>query len=165
MDEIKINIVEMKTNLMELKDELSNQMQETMNATRSMTTEMKEEIKEMTKKVTFGLALLAKGNIIVVEGSDGRSPLNSAEMFGRDARAWKPLPSTKRRRSAATSFFYENQAIVSGGYNGISSTDIMERMSVNEEPKEWSNFPAKLPSKCNGHASVIYQNRLIITGE
>ena len=163
---VRKEIDEMKTNLRELKYELINQMQRTLEEKmKGMRNEMAEivkiEMKKMTNQATFGPAT---EDIIVAGGRNGRTRLNSAEVFSWETRAWKQLPSMKQPRSAATSFLYENQVIVSGGYSGSSLFDSMEGMNVNEESQGWFNFPAKLPFKCSTHASVIYENRLIITG-
>ena len=164
MDDLKMNLVEMRDQLKKLTsktDQMQCILEEVMKEVKNMKPEQKEERKKVTKPASTSSS---GGDIVIVGGRDGTSDLNSAEMFSCSTRTWTSLPPMKQRRSGPSSFVYKSQLVVSGGRSGNSCTDGMERMNVNEEPKQWFNIPANLPFKCSGHRSVICQNRLIITG-
>ena len=70
-------------------------------------------------------------NIIVARGF-----LNdSVEMFNWRQRTWSPLQSMPKKREGATSFVYNNQIVVAGGYcAGSGYVDDMIRMNVDPLP-------------------------------
>ena len=97
-------------------------------------------------------------NIIVAGGSG-----NSVEMFNWIRRTWSQLQSIPKNRCRATSFVYNNQVVIAGG----SSGDDMIRMNVDPLPDlavHWSEFPVKLPAKLRFHSSVLYDDKLLVTG-
>ena len=88
-------------------------------------------------------------------------------MFSWNKRTWAPLPAIKKRRSTATSFVYENQIIVMGGFSGSivrTGLDDMEMMKIDQEPLQWVMFPAKLPAKFSGPKIVVHKDRLLVIG-
>ena len=99
---------------------------------------------------------------------NGFTSSSSVEKFSWKERAWAQLPSMKERRSEASSFVYKNQIFVAGGCTGSTGssgrTDTMEVLKIDEQPLKWTESPAKLPFKCNGHKTVVYQNNLIHIG-
>ena len=103
-------------------------------------------------------------NIIVAGGAEN----DSVEMFNWRQRIWSPLQSMPKRRYAATSFVYNNQIVIAGGYcNGFGFVDDMIRMNVDPQLDlsiHWSEFPVKLPSKVISHSSVLYDDKLMVTG-
>ena len=180
IDEVKTSLNEMKT---EVKDQLGmmrGQMQrnqeEMIQEVRRMTAEMKrmvnkqaneakEELKYV-KTIIEGPSLAnTRGNIVVAGGHDGNYPLNSVERFSWIKRTWEPLQSMKQRRDAASSFVYQQQMFVAGGYSGgLERLDSLESLNIDEKPGQWLDFDAKLPVKLYAHTNVVYQNRLIVTG-
>ena len=67
-------------------------------------------------------------------------------------------------RSEASSFFYESQMVVTGGFIGSGRTDSIERMNIQDRPGHWMDFPVNLPGKMCGHKVVCYEDRLIVIG-
>ena len=102
---------------------------------------------------------------IIVGGGYGS---DSVEMFNWRQRTWSPLQSMAKKRWAATSFVYNNQVVIAGGNCGGSGrVDDMIRMNVDSQPDlsiHWSEFPVKLPAKLASHSSVLYDDKLMVTG-
>ena len=190
IDDLKVNLAEMKINQAEMKE----QMKETKDQVKEMKEEMKKEMKEMKDQLIQLPASLKEDVIKEVRGVmvevmekfyhveqaihttvpvepikedivvAGGEHLSSAEMFSWNKRTWAPLPAMKERRSEATSFVYENQIIMAGGYNGGTGLDDMEMVKIDQEPLQWVKFPAKLPAKLTCHKTVVYKDRLFVVG-
>ena len=123
---------------------------------------MEGNIEENPRKVRNGPSG-DRENIIVAGGSDN----DSVEMFNWRQRTWSPLSSMATKRWATTSFVYNNQVIIAGGFRGGPYFDNMIRMNVDAYPDlsiHWSEYPVKLPSKMAFHSSVLYNDRLMVTG-
>ena len=103
-------------------------------------------------------------NIIVAGGSGS----DSVEMFNWRQRIWLPLQNMTKARWGATSFVYNNQVVIAGGYcAGSGYVDDMIRMNADSQPDlsiHWSEFPVKLPAKLSLHSSVLYDDKLMVTG-
>lgn len=167
MEDLKGNYEEMKEELEQVK-ELTKKMDLRQTAQekiiKEMRTMMVEMRQEMSKLTNQSPARLPKAHIVIAGGHDGSTYLNSAEMFNTTTKAWLSLPPMKERRLAPTSFAFKNNVIISGGFDGDSSTEGMERLSMSQQPKQWLDFPVKLPFKSNRHSCVVFQNRLLIAG-
>ena len=102
---------------------------------------------------------------IIVAGGSGH---DSVEMFNCRQKTWSPLQSMPKKRYGATSFVYNNQLVVAGGYcDGIRLVDNMIKMNVDPHPDlsiHWSDCPIKLPATLVHHSSVLYNNKLMVTG-
>ena len=103
-------------------------------------------------------------NIIVAGGAQK----NSVEMFNWRQRTWTPLQYMPKQREGATSFVYNNQIVVTGGYcAGSGYFDDMIRMNVDSQPDlsiHWRECHVKLPAKLAFHSSVLYNDKLMVTG-
>ena len=103
-------------------------------------------------------------NIIVAGGSGS----DSVEMFNWRQRIWLPLQNMTKARWGATSFVYNNQVVIAGGYcAGSGYVDDMIRMNADSQPDlsiHWSEFPVKLPAKLSLHSSVLYDDKLMVIG-
>ena len=104
-------------------------------------------------------------NIIVAGGAKN----DSVEMFNWRQRTWSPLQSMPKKRWRATSFVYNNQVVIAGGscdkWTGYVDNTI--RMNVDPHPDlsiHWSECPIKLPAKLVHHSSVLYNDKLMVTG-
>ena len=101
---------------------------------------------------------------IIVAGGIGK---DSVEMFNWRERTWSPLQSMPKMRRGATSFVYNNQVVIAGGCVESSYVDDMIKMNVDPHPDlstHWSECPVKLPTKMAYHSSVLYNNKLMVTG-
>ena len=111
-----------------------------------------------------------RGTIIVAGGAGN----DSVEMFNWRQRTWLPLQNMTKKRRAATSFVYNNQVVIAGGYCDEYFVDDvsgyfgdMIRMNVDPLPDlsmHWSECPVKLPAKLAYHSSVLYDDKLVVTG-
>ena len=102
---------------------------------------------------------------IIVAGGPGH---DSVEMFNWRQRTWSLLQSMPKKRHAATSFVYNNEVVIPGGYcGGAGFVDGMIKMNVYPHPDlltHWSECPVKLPCQLGCHTSVLYDDELMITG-
>ena len=90
-------------------------------------------------------------------------------MFNWRQRTWSPLQSIPKKRYGATSFVYNNQVVIAGGYCDGSGgfVDDMIGMNINPHPDlsvHWCECRMKLPSRLVYHSSVLYNDKLMVTG-
>jgi hypothetical protein len=122
---------------------------------------MEDKMEENTRKVR-NTASGDKENIIVAGGFG----TGSVEMFNWRQRTWSPLQSLAKQRWGATSFVFNNHVTIAGGFCSGRYVDMI-RMNINPNPDlsmHWSECPVKLPAKLARHSSVLYNDRLIVTG-
>ena len=108
---------------------------------------------------------LSDGEKNIIVAGDYRN--DSVEMFNWRQRTWSPLQSMPGKRYIATSFVYNNQVVIAGGYCDSRVVDDMIRMNVDPLPDlsiHWSVCPMKLPSKLAYHSSVLYDDKLMVAG-
>ena len=120
--------------------------------------EMKEENPRKVRNTASG----DKENIIVAGGFG----TDSVEMFNWCQRRWSPLQPLPKTRHGGTSFVFNNHVTITGGCCS-GYVEEMIRMNINPNPDlstHWSECPVKLPAKLAYHSSVLYNDRLIVTG-
>ena len=124
---------------------------------------MEDNIKENARKVRNAPSG-DKENIIVAGGWEN----DSVEMFNWRHRTWSPLKSMPTKRCGATSFVYNNQVVIAGGYcDGTGLVDNMIRMNVDlhsDLSTHWIDCVMKLPAKLEHHSCVLYNDKLMVTG-
>ena len=98
----------------------------------------------------------------------GGAAVNSVEMFNWLRRRWLPLQSMPENRHAATTFVYDDRMTIAGGWCDTSGrVESMIRINVDQQAdlsRYWSDCLAKLPAKLAFHNSVLYHDKLIVTG-
>ena len=163
MENVEKKMAHMKTDLERKLDAVNNEV-------KGLTTALVEAINEM-KHVLVKTDGKKEENARKVSGPSGdRENIivaggwrhNSVEMFNWRQRTWSPLQSMPNTRDGATSFIYNNQVVIAGG-----GRDYMIRMNVDPHPDlstHWSDCPMKLPAKLAYHSSVLYQDKLMVTG-
>ena len=133
------------------------------NLMKDVLVKMEDNMQENARKVRNALSG-DRENICVAGGVQN----DSVEMFNWSQRTWSPLQSMPKKRQAATSFVYGNQVVVAGGYcAGSGRVDNMIKINVDRNPDlatKWSECPAQLPAKLTLHSSVLYDDKLMITG-
>ena len=98
--------------------------------------------------------------IIVAGGHRSRS----AEIFEMTTRTWRPLPEMTEYRDEASSVLYEGHMFVTGGFNDrYEPLDSVEEINLAQQGR-WINSQFPLPRPFGGHASMVYQNRLLVMG-
>ena len=124
---------------------------------------MEDNIRENVRKVRNAPSGDSK-NIIVAGGVRN----DSVEMFNWRQRTWSPLQSMPKTRWGATSFVYNNQFVIAGGCcDWRTKLNDMIRMNVDPYPDlsiHWSECPGKLPAEMASPSSVLYNDKLMVTG-
>ena len=123
-----------------------------------------EDKKEENARKVANASTGERENIIVAGGF-----LNdSVEMFNWRKRTGSPLQSMPKKREGATSFVYNNQVIIAGGFcAGSGLVDDIVKINVDPHPDlstHWCECPVKLPTKMARHSSVLYNDKLMVTG-
>ena len=143
--------------------ELKTALVETFDQMKDVLIKMEGKIEENARKVR-NTPSGDRENIIVAGGEWN----DSVEMFNWRQRTWSPLQSMARKRNAATSFVYNNQVVIAGGHCADSGyVDDMITLNVDPQPDlsiHWSECPMKLPTKLAFHSSVLYDDKLMVTG-
>ena len=163
MENVETKMAHMKTNLEVKLDAVNIEVKGLRTALVEAFNEMKDVLVKIDGKKEDNARKVSgpsgdRENIIVAGGSGN----DSVEMFNWRQRTWSPLQSMSKKRSAATSFVYNNQVVIAGGW-----CDDMIRMNVDPHPDlstHWSDCPMKLPAKLAHHSSVLYQDKLMVTG-
>ena len=130
---------------------------ESFNEMKDVLVKMEDNIKENARKVRNAPSG-DRENIIVAGGSGN----DSVEIFNWRQRTWSPLQSMAKKRSGATSFVYNNQVVIAGGY-----CDDMITLNIDSLPDpsvHWSECPMKLPTKLSYHSSALCDDKLMVTG-
>ena len=163
MENVETKMVHMKTDLEGKLDAVNNEVKGLRTALVEAFNEMKDVLVKMDGKKEENARKVSgpsgdRENIIVAGGWGN----TSVEMFNWRQRTWSPLQSMPKQRSGATSFVYNNQVVIAGG-----ECDDMIRMNVGPHPDlstHWSDCPMKLPARLAFHSSVLYQDKLMVTG-
>ena len=138
VDEVKVMMNKMleKINIFELLQKLSSQSEVTLNT--------------------------AKQDILIAGGySRSRETSKSTEIYSWENNAWVEVSPMNDDHIGASSCFYEDQLFVVGG---DGSKNIETLNLTGDSPLRWVKFPGQLPSKCDDHQTVVYQQRIIHIG-
>ena len=167
---VKVKMAQIKTD-MDAKFETANNevkglktaLVEAFDQMKDVLAKMEDKMEKNARKVRNAPSS-ERENIIVV-GGIGK---DSVEMFNWRERTWSPLQSMPKKRRGATSFVYNNQVVIAGGYCfGSGHLDDMIKINVDPHPDlstHWSECPVKLPTKMECHSSVLYKDKLMVTG-
>ena len=164
LENVETKMAHMKTDLEGKLDAVNNEVKGLRTALVEAFNEMKDVLVKMDGKIEENARKVSgprsdRENIIVAGGYGN----NSVEMFNWRQRTWLPLQSMPKKRHGATSFVYNNQVVIAGGW----LVKDMVRMNVDPHPDlstHWSDCPMKLPAKLAHHSSVLYQDKLMVTG-
>ena len=142
---------------------LKTALVETFDQMKDVLVKMDGKIEETARKVRNAPSS-GRENIIVAGGFR----INSVEMFNWRQRTWSPLQSLPTKREGATSFVYNNQVTIAGGWcDGPGYVDDMIRLNVYPHPNpltHWSDCPEKVPGQLGYYSSVLYNHKLMVTG-
>ena len=160
--ESRIEIKEVKKEVEQVKMKVNKDLDEV----KVMVTQILEKINtfEHHNKLSFsgeGVLNCPPGDILIA-GGDGHSSKTSqsAEMFSWKRNYWFEVPAMNARHIKASSFIYNNQFFVVGG----SYCEVIERLDPKELPLKWVNVEEELPCKCDGHQSVVSNERILHIG-
>ena len=170
MANMETKMANMKTDMDAKLETVNNEVKELKTALVQVFDEMKDVLVKMDGNIKGHARKVRNAPIgnrenIIVAGGIGK---DSVEMFNWRQRTWSPLQSMSKTRWGATSFVHNNQVVIAGGYcDGSGLVDDMIRMNVDQHPDlstHWSEFPVKLPAKLQHHSSVLYDDKLMVTG-
>ena len=177
MANVETKMANMETKLVHMKTDIEGKLEAVNNEVKGLKTamveafdQMKDVLIKMEDKTVENARKVRNApsgdreNIIVAGGSGH----DSVEMFNWRQKTWSPLQPMPKKRYGATSFVYNNQLVVAGGYcDGIRFVDNMIKMNVDPHPDlsiHWSDCPIKLPATLVHHSSVLYNDKLMVTG-
>ncbi|XP_046841968.1 spermatocyte protein spe-26-like [Xenia sp. Carnegie-2017] len=117
-----------------------------------------EHVKTLRSSIE-GMVNSGKEDILIAGGYLSGSK-KSAEIFSWKEKKWFKIASMKDDHDYASSFIYNDNLFVVGGYECKS----METLNINQLPLTWRKFPAELPYKCYGHQTVVYKQQILLIG-
>ena len=167
---VEVKMAEMKTDMVTKYETVNNEVKglktalvEAFDQMNVVLVKMEDKLEENARKVRN--ASSGERRNIIVAGGFGN---NSVEMFNWRERTWSPLQSMPKTPWGATSFVYNNQVVIAGGYCvGPGYVDDMIKMNVDPHPDlstHWSECPVKLCAKMGCHSNVLYNDKLMVTG-
>ena len=170
VENIELNVAQNIANMERELEAVNNEVKglktafvESFDQMKDVLVKIEDNIQENARKVRNALSS-DRENIIVAGGSGN----DSVEMFNWRQRTWSPLQSMPKARYGATSFVHNNQVVIAGGCcAGSGQVDNMIRLNADPHPDRsthWSEFPVKLPAKLQHHSSVLYDDKLMVTG-
>ncbi len=148
----------------------------------------KAEVREQFERVTEMLNQLLQGRNVNNNGAQAMEPLvpvNDQDIIiilgGRSGPTWDEatntvekfnivegksteLPRMNQPRVGSSSCVYNNNIMVTGGYNGQDGLDSVEVLNMNQHPLRWMMFQSKLPFKLSEHVAVVYHDKLYVIG-
>ena len=159
---VKKEVGEVKRDVKDLKENLST-VNKDMNDVKMMMSKILEKLNvlELMNKLpshSEGMFNTRKEDILIA----GRGCLNEtakhAEIFSWEKNGWFKISPMNKKHTAASSFIYEDQLFIVGGF------DTIETLNLNELPLKWKKCATDLPYPCYGHQTVVYQQRVIHIG-
>ena len=167
---VEVKIAQMKTDMDVKFEAVNNEVKGLKTALVEAFDQMKDVLvkmgdnKEENARKVRNASSDVKENILVAGGFCN----DSVEMFNWRERTWSPLQSMSKNRYGLTSFVHNNHVVIAGGFCvGSGCLDDMIKMNVDPHPDlstHWSECPVKLPTKMAHHSSVLYNDKLMITG-
>ena len=134
---VEVKMAEMKTDMVTKYETVNNEVKglktalvEACDQMNVVLVKMEDKLEENARKVRN--ASSGERRNIIVAGGFGN---NSVEMFNWRERTWSPLQSMPKTPWGATSFVYNNQVVIAGGYCvGPGYVDDMIKMNVDPHP-------------------------------
>ena len=74
------------------------------------------------------------------------------------------LPPMNKSREGSASCVYNNDVIVTGGYDGQDVHDTIEIFNINQQPLQWKILQRKLPFKLYAHTVTVYNENMYVVG-
>ena len=108
---------------------------------------------------TEGLSNTPREDILIAGGSC-RKTMKSTEIFSWEENGWFEMSPMNEKHIEASSFVYKHQLFVVGG----DDSKTIETLDLRVLPLKWMKFPGKLLFECDGHQTVVYEERVIHTG-
>ena len=171
---MKTRMANMETKIANIKTDIEGKLDAVNNEVKGLKTalveafdQMKDVLVKTDGKVEKNARKAPSGdgeNIIVAGGYRN----DSVEMFNWRQRTWSTLQSMPKKGWNATSFVYNNEVVIAGGCcDGPGDADNTIKMNIGPHAgllTHWTNCPIKLPAKLTNQSSVLYNDKLMVTG-
>ena len=89
---------------------------------------------------------------------------NTVEKFNLAEGKSTELPPMNKPRVSPASCVYNNDVIVTGGWDGQNTDDSIEILHMNQQPLQWKMLQRKLPFKLYSHTVTVYHNNMYVVG-
>ena len=106
---------------------------------------------------TEGMLNTPREDILIAGGDDDET---GTEIFSWEKNGWFEVSPMNEEHVGASSFIYKDQLFVVGG----NQSKTIETLDLSVLPLKWMKFPGNLPYACDGHQTVVYQERVIHIG-
>ncbi|XP_046841753.1 E3 ubiquitin-protein ligase NRDP1-like [Xenia sp. Carnegie-2017] len=168
--DVQQNLSTVTKKMMESRKEIRNIQQNLSTVTKEMK-EMKVMMFQILGKMTKnehvktlpssieGMMNSGKEDILIAGGYPFGS-FKSAEIFSWMEKNWFKIASMESGHKNASSFIYNDNLLVVGGWGSKS----METLNIKQSPLTWSKFPTQLPYECWGHRTVVYKQKILSIG-
>ena len=162
--EVKEEVGGVQRDVKDLKENLFT-VNKDMNDVKEMMSQILEKLNvlELMSKLpspSEGMLNTRKEDILIAGDVNYSGTANRAEIFLWEKNGWFEISPMNRKHSAASSFIYENQIFVVGGYDSKT----IETLNLNELPLNWKKCATDLPYPCSYHQTVVHQQHVIHIG-
>ena len=162
--EVKKEVGGVKRDVKDLKENLST-VNKDMNDVKVMMSQILEKLNvlELMNKLpspSEGMLNTRKEDILIAGNNIYIETAKSAEIFSWEKNGWFEILSMNEKHCIASSFIYEDQMFVVGGYNSKT----IESLNLNELPLKWKKCAKDLPYPCSHPQTVVHQQRVIHIG-
>ncbi|XP_028411078.1 uncharacterized protein LOC114533682 [Dendronephthya gigantea] len=152
-------IKEGNTTLQRQADDLSLKIDKIMMMVSQIMTEV-----EQPKEIKTDEQLSKRRSIVIVGGYKNRKVINSVEIFSWTQKRWTLLNPMLTCRSQASADIYRGEVIIAGGTTVNNKPTNTIESSLCDQPGKWNISLVKLPELLSSHASVVYEDSLILSG-
>ena len=159
--EVKKEVGEVKKEVKYVKENLSK-VNKDVDDVKLMMSQMLEKLNmlEHLNKLpspTEGMLNTPREDILIAAGDDDET---GTEIFSWEKNGWFEVSPMNEKLARASSFIYKDQFFVAGG----NHSKTIETLDLSVVPLKWMKFPGKLPYDCDGHQTVVYEERVIHIG-
>ena len=162
--EVKKEVGGVKRDVKDLKENLST-VNKDMNDVKVMISQILEKLNvlELMNKLpspSEGMLSPRKEDILIAGHGYFNETAESTEIFSWEKNGWFEISSMNEEHIRASSFIYEDQMFVVGGFD----SETIETLYLNELPLKWKKCATDLPYFCIHHQTVVHQQRVIHIG-
>ena len=159
--EVKKEVGEVKKEVKDVKENLSkvNKDVDEVKVMMSQVLEklnMLEHLNKLPSPIE-GMLNTPREDILIAGGFGDKT---GTEIFSWEKNGWFAVSSMNEEHTEASSFIYKDQLFVVGGFRSKT----IETLDLSVLPLKWMKFAGKLPYRCGGHQTVVYQERVIHIG-
>ena len=161
---VKKEVGGVQRDVKDLKENLST-VNKDMNDVKVMISQILEKLNvlELMNKLpspSQGMLNTRKEDILIAGNNYFSEMAKSAEIFSWEKNGWFEISPMNEEHEGASSFIYEDQMFVVGGYRSKT----IETLNLNELPLKWKKCATDLPYPCMYHQTVVHQQHVIHIG-